>query len=324
MKKVYLLFTIYYLLFSHPTYSQNDVNSVLDKTLSYRGLTREDVTIPIEFFSAAEKSPTNDSKLILPLVKDMMVHPLRAMTWLDSISEWTNYPLKTELIKSFSLLKSDKENSLLSDTFYMDYVIRSPSLESLFNDMISIVKYAKKRKKDLLKDLWPEEIDFLHNNLFSILEESESDDPGNFDIFKYNRERDSSNAISKRTMDILSKLDMNKIRENSFTEFADCYRYIEYLLGDFNFFKNEPLEHISNEHVQGDFYFYYDKDGIRIAIGGPGKNVYNGHFDFIVDVGGDDVYNIENEKDSFGGFSCIIDLAGNDTYRTKSSFALAG
>ncbi len=60
----------------------------------------------------------------------------------------------------------------------------------------------------------------------------------------------------------------------------------------------------------------------------PVKISTTARFDFIIDVGGDDVYNIDNDeenKDGFGnGLSCIIDLAGNDYYTTKSNFALAG
>ncbi|MEO8514008.1 MAG: hypothetical protein ABI543_10640, partial [Ignavibacteria bacterium] len=70
MKK--LKFIILLLVISSGIFSQQrDINTLLDQTLRNRGLTREDISIPIEFFSAAEKNPTNESKLILPLVKDM-------------------------------------------------------------------------------------------------------------------------------------------------------------------------------------------------------------------------------------------------------------
>ena len=77
-----------FIIISATSYTQNDVNSVLNYTLSYRGLSREDVTIPIDFFSAAEKSPTNDAKLILPIVRDIMINPLRSMTWIDSMGQF--------------------------------------------------------------------------------------------------------------------------------------------------------------------------------------------------------------------------------------------
>src|SRR4030095_1485965 len=75
-----------------------NINVFLDYTLKYRGLTRQDITIPIEFFTSAEKSPTNDAKLMLPLVKDIMINPLRSMTWLDSISALNEKDL-TETVK---------------------------------------------------------------------------------------------------------------------------------------------------------------------------------------------------------------------------------
>ena len=326
MKKLTLLFPVLYFILSAFTYSQNDVNSVLDYTLNYRGLTRQDITIPIEFFSAAEKSPTNDSKLILPLVKDMMVNPLRSLTWLDSISEWTKFDLEKTIRSSFIL--NDFAIIPPRDGDYI--IIRNNS--PLGDKLINYSKEYRSFQKLILKDYTKEDLDFLSKNLLSIFEESENDDPSNYDIFKFNIARDSSTAVSKRTMDLLSKLDRYQIWNKSTIEFLKCYELFALTENDI---KNSYTEtkHLSNEHVQGEFYFYYDKDGIRIAIGGPGRNVYNGHFDFIIDVGGDDVYNIENNNSPFdkgdtggfgNGFSCIIDLAGNDYYTTKDNFALAG
>ncbi len=62
----------------------------------------------------------------------------------------------------------------------------------------------------------------------------------------------------------------------------------------------------------------------RIAIGGPGKDVYIGSYAVIIDVGGDDVYQLssENQNGTSGRpVQCIIDLDGNDTYRA-GDFAL--
>ena len=87
MKKLLFIISLV-LICSNAISQQRDINTLLDQTLRNRGLTREDITIPIEFFSTAEKNPTNDVKLTLPLVKDMMTNPLRSETWLDSVSEW--------------------------------------------------------------------------------------------------------------------------------------------------------------------------------------------------------------------------------------------
>ena len=56
-------------LFSINISSQENIRSILDLTLSYRGLDNNDITIPINFDK--EKSPTNNSKLLLPAVKEL-------------------------------------------------------------------------------------------------------------------------------------------------------------------------------------------------------------------------------------------------------------
>ena len=52
----------------------------------------------------------------------------------------------------------------------------------------------------------------------------------------------------------------------------------------------------------------------RIAIGGSGNDVYTGSYLLIIDVGGDDTYNLAHESDTVNT-QIIIDLDGNDIYR---------
>lgn len=55
----------------------------------------------------------------------------------------------------------------------------------------------------------------------------------------------------------------------------------------------------------------------RIALGGRGNDVYSGEYVLIVDVGGNDVYHMQNttKNDAFAHpVRCIVDLDGNDLY----------
>ncbi|MBI2793315.1 MAG: bifunctional diaminohydroxyphosphoribosylaminopyrimidine deaminase/5-amino-6-(5-phosphoribosylamino)uracil reductase RibD [Ignavibacteria bacterium] len=58
----------------------------------------------------------------------------------------------------------------------------------------------------------------------------------------------------------------------------------------------------------------------RIGIGGPGNDVFEGNYAFIIDVGGDDIYRINTSGEfaksvaSQQPLNCIIDLEGNDVY----------
>jgi len=316
MQKV-IVISILALLNNTMNFAQQDVNSLLDRTLSYRGLTREDITIPIDFYASAEKSPVNDSKLLLPLVRDMMINPLRSMTWLDSLDQYLG-------IDAIRLLFNNMLNQQLKINLIDCAYPYEP--DELGKFLVNQITQERKWYNYPSTAFNKEEIKFLRENLFSILEGSEDDDGSNLDIFKYNVQRDSSIAISKRIMDILSKINMSDVSVNSMN-LASTYFCLLSSLGHDKIYL-APLISYDIDDIEGDFYFYSEKNNIRIAIGGPGKNIYTGHFDFIIDIGGDDVYSIDNPPlrggQRWGGFSCIIDISGNDYYTTSSDFALAG
>ncbi len=56
-------------------------------------------------------------------------------------------------------------------------------------------------------------------------------------------------------------------------------------------------------------------------IGGPGNDYYSGDYKFIIDFGGDDVYDLKYNPDNPHG-TIIIDLGGNDRYRSLTDFTL--
>ena len=57
------------------------------------------------------------------------------------------------------------------------------------------------------------------------------------------------------------------------------------------------------------------------AIGGTGDDLYRGDYDFILDFGGNDIYELSYNPDSSHS-TIIIDMAGNDLYNAKSDFVL--
>jgi hypothetical protein len=56
-------------------------------------------------------------------------------------------------------------------------------------------------------------------------------------------------------------------------------------------------------------------------IGGAGNDYYSGDYHFILDLGGNDVYDLEYDPDNPHGV-IIIDFSGDDHYRARSDFAL--
>lgn len=59
----------------------------------------------------------------------------------------------------------------------------------------------------------------------------------------------------------------------------------------------------------------------RIVVGGPGPNHYNGDYALIIDLGGDDTYEL-TRRPNFEN-QIIIDLGGNDKYFALEDYALA-
>ncbi|MBU8934607.1 MAG: hypothetical protein KOO62_11465 [candidate division Zixibacteria bacterium] len=57
------------------------------------------------------------------------------------------------------------------------------------------------------------------------------------------------------------------------------------------------------------------------AVGGPGNDYYEGDYSFILDVGGNDVYDLSYDPAKPHGV-IIIDLSGDDYYRAQSDFVL--
>jgi hypothetical protein len=309
---------IFIILISGFSYTQRDVDSILDYTLSYRGLTRNDITIPIEFFSSAEKNPTNEVKLILPLVKNIMINPLSSMVFMDSVMYYKDLELDKLVLQLFHNINFDSvEVKFTAYSFSTDPDELLKTLERKYRE-------SGEHQNNLLKVYTKDELEFLQKNLLSIFEETDENDKGNFDIFKYNEERDSSTAISKRTMDLLAKADRNLIYQYSMEEFFFCYQFYKFLSKN----KSEIIKNFKSHGYEDDYVLTSEIDGRKIAIGGPGNNRYEGDYAVIIDLGGNDVYDLSIPPLTKGGFrnnfNLIIDLSGNDIYSSNSDFTLAG
>lgn len=313
-----LAFILFLSLLFADGFTQNDIRSSLDKTLSFRGLSEKDITIPIS--TDKDKSPTNNSKLLLPKVKEIMESPLKSFEFIEEMKEMEQRSILSILQKFGKTLYTDENLNFFGDAY-------SIKTKSVFDDLEKLIRIIKKRDRDFLqKNFTESEINFLKKNLFSIIEDTNGETDGNnTDIFKFNASRDSSWKISKKALDLLSKNDLQDFLGRDLFSIINYLVYMyPYLNRNIKDYKTLDKEHISNSYVQGDFYYYLDDGDVRIAIGDAGKNIYNGHFDLIIDIGGDDVYNMSTEILTGNNFSCIMDFAGNDFYNTYSDFGLAG
>jgi hypothetical protein len=320
-----ILITLFFLNCFAQEKTEDAVRSKLMQTLSFRGLNEKDITIPIS--TDKDKSPTNNSKLILPKVKEIMESPMKSFEFMEGMKGRRDSLNLLITINEFGDLL--KPQLMWDNTTYLGTISRYNQSYSKINlELFSeVIRNIKKEDSQYLKNNFSkDEITFLKKNLFSIIEDTEDGiDNDNSDIFKFNASRDSSWKISKKTLDVLSHGKYLTLLEST------CYiRISEFYTDYLSLFKNIQCikkfdkQNISNQYVDGDFYYYSDEDGVRIAIGTEGKNIYNGHFDLIIDIGGDDVYNMSNEILTGNNFSCIMDFSGNDFYNTYSDFGLAG
>jgi hypothetical protein len=295
-------------------YAQQDINSILDYTLSFRGLTREDITIPLDLYMPGEKSPTNDSKLLLPVVKNLMLSPLSSFEFLDSLSKMKEMTLKELVLKMFSMINYSGK------PVYENYYFTT-NINDLLDMIEDRMQQSRDNEQELLKVFSKEETSFLGKNVLSVIEDTDKDDPSNMDIFRFNRARDSSIAVSKRTVDLLNKLKRESIYKFSMEDFDFYYQLYNYV-GENRKYLNKYFEQGLHGSYPNQFGATIDFYGRKIIIGGTENNVYKGDYALIIDLGGDDVYDLEN-KGRFGdNFTCIIDLSGNDVYTTHSSFSL--
>ena len=83
---------------------------------------------------------------------------------------------------------------------------------------------------------------------------------------------------------------------------------------------NERLKKLPNEMTKDVKTSILNTKYGKIAIGGKGNDVYTGNFIAIIDLGGDDTYNLEQFDSQLSYYSpirFIIDCSGNDNYKGK-------
>lgn len=81
--------------------------------------------------------------------------------------------------------------------------------------------------------------------------------------------------------------------------------------------ENPPIKNVPG--VDGDVVAVWNTPVGRFVVGGPGRNRYYGDFAFILDLGGDDIYDLPPCKP--GKLRFVADMAGDDVYRGPQSAA---
>lgn len=289
------------------------MHTSLEKAIETRGLTGNDITIPVSFDE--EMSARAGFKLILPVVKEFMTDPKKSFSFPDTLLSYAGLPYDELASKLFALIDFNTANN------------KAPSLARLSYEPAEFLTRYYLRKltaRNQLEDYSKVEREFLKKKVLSVMTDADEEREDNSDIFKYNAARDSSIATSKRVVELLNKADKNLL-------YQKCYDELRFLLAIYFEAKNGKLKTLledtyysDEDNVDGELCYFYDDEGITIAIGGEGPNRYEGYFDLIIDLGGDDVYSLSTPSGSFSSTpQCIMDLGGNDLYESDKDFAIA-
>ncbi len=294
--------------------SQELYGGCFDRSLAMRGLSPSDLSIPVNFDD--EMSARAGFRLIIPLVRDMIQDPVKCFAFPDSIltlSQLSVYRFAGEMFRMLNVsLRTEKNECAM--------ISGSRSISELLKD------FMKNRRKqgDALKVYTEQEKEFLRTKIMAVMSDAGDVRQDNTDIFAYNRSRDSSIAVSKRVIELLNKADRDKLYQRCFDDL--CYMSGLYEALRSGKFENEFDEtgNANEAGISGTVTYYSQSGGIRIVIGSKEDNRYKGHFDIIIDPGGNDIFELEPAAGTLSeNTQCIMDLGGNDVYKASGDISLA-
>src|SRR5690606_13095073 len=133
-----ILILIFTTLTANPLFSQQN-SSILEDAIRYRGLTPEDITIPINF---SDTTATNNSRLLLPIVERMMKNPLQYDGWVDSVGGMTGMDIDEIFYFIFQQngYYQPWGESRTSFQIIIDHGTDGPKTEDLVKGLMKLVK----------------------------------------------------------------------------------------------------------------------------------------------------------------------------------------
>jgi hypothetical protein len=237
--------------------------------------------------------------------------------------KWSQY-LKTRE-KAFSLgagKPACQDMDLKNNQFtkeYAKYIKELPEpLRNALSYLFCGIRVSDSKTQEALARLTDEEMIFLRDSFPIILLEDVNDE------FKSPEELDSlgdyEEYLAKEMIPYLSKIDVSKILAAG-QELAFATQICLPLLMDYS--KTAPhLKSLvkNKKDKENDLILRLQTSAGEIIIGGFGSSRYSGSPAVIIDLGGDDEYNISSSPKREIGSSIIIDLGGDDVYRSESDF----
>ncbi len=194
----------------------------------------------------------------------------------------------------------------------------APLLKNSITYLFVAIEAANSRTGEAFANLSADEKAFIKHNLPLILEEDVSDE---FKIpEQLDKEGDYEEQLAKDMIPCLAKIDLEKVIQAG-EELAFAAQICLPILTEYSQSGPEPkLLAESDEDRKKNLIFRLKTSSGEIIIGGLGSSRYSGSPSVIIDLGGDDEYNVDCGQDVTSGSSVIIDLAGNDVYKAEEDF----
>jgi hypothetical protein len=216
-----------------------------------------------------------------------------------------------------------KDVNLEDNEFVKGHVRELNKLPLPLRNAVTFLVLGKRRAdaktREALSELTDDELNFVKTSFPLTLLEDVNDE------FKTPEELDKltdhEEELAKEMIPYLAKTDLRKILQSG-EELALAVQLSVSLLDHLSQTEPQVKPMVKDKKDKAnDLIFRLETSSGEIIIGGYGSSRYTGSPSIIIDLGGDDQYNISAQQDNPGGSSVIIDLGGDDLYRAEGDFA---
>ena len=274
---------------------------------------------------------TEPDSFRLQIVSDLMNHPLGMIEYIEKLKS-SFVRKQPELIASYLFADLKKENQTSREKAYFADISEIQKNYNLYYTDMTLNQLLT-RAAMYIDVVFPRSIDkslaflsknekkFLTNEFKELLVQRVEDE------FLSVEAMDSLDKVEEGYIEQFvqfgNKIDKDPIIDAGITSVRELMLEINNLRRQLDSKTTTASKIISNAFElpnNVDFNAYLGKQS-GWKIGGPGNDYYSGDYKFILDFGGDDVYDLSYDPKNPHGV-IIIDLSGNDTYRSQTDFTL--
>lgn len=292
------------------TYTTDELNA-LDKALEAMNMNRHDMSFRKDY---------TEAHLAFPIILDMMKNPLHIAAYMDGFDKSVEYLLEKhsynraeyplfescavpELIACAMMHPGIPDTNVVHGDQYPDLPLDEDiKLPKIFQDILPDFIWSQSLISDALTVYTGDELLILRQNITTVMTWHDVFKSPYTDVEVERLKKITDEKSGAYIDELASKLDLKKLYD-AWNNLPNPYHLID-ILDVESFPKYEPL-------------IFHTPYG-RGALGTTGNDTYTGEYAFLIDPGGDDVY--ENCRlgaaygadDKYIGF--FLDMGGNDKY----------